>query len=273
VNHRALGEFDKSDCRSDDWMALFISLSLITFGTLGINDGPFLLAEQYSAIWLPVHLLGVFSTASLVLFFFLFPNGRFVPRWTRWMAVLWVAHEVAYYFFPDSLLDLDSSFPQIDFMVMVTFAGVGASSLLYRYRRVSGPIQRQQTKWVVFGTAVALLGAVGFKSISYVLPPTFQEGSLYALIIEAVVFGSLLLIPLSVGVAILRYRLWDIDHIINRALVYSILIRYAKPRLLRRRDTAAGDIPRAHWRTVGVGRIRFNASHRWSVRTPPTSHP
>jgi hypothetical protein len=210
--------------RSDDWMALFTSLSLITFGTLSINDGPFLLAEQYSAIWLPVHLLGVFSTASLVLFFFLFPNGRFVPRWTRWMAVLWVAHEVAYYFFPGSLLDLDSSFPQIDFMVMVTFACVGAGSLLYRYRRVSGPTQHQQTKWVVFGTAVALLGAVGFESISYVVPATSQEGSLYALIIEAGVFGSLLLIPLSVGVAILRYRLWDIDFIVNRALVYSALI-------------------------------------------------
>ena len=209
--------------RSDGWMALFTSLSLITFGTLGINDGPFLLAEQYSAIWLPVNLLGLFSTASLVLFFFLFPNGRFVPRWTRWMAVLWVAHEGAYYFFPGSLLDLDSSFPQIDFMVMVTFACVGAGSLLYRYRRVSGPTEHQQTKWVVFGTAVALLGAVGFESISYVLPVTSQEGSLYALIIEAGVFGSLLLIPLSVGVAILRYRLWDIDLIINRALVYGAL--------------------------------------------------
>jgi len=50
-----------------------------------------------------------------------------------------------------------------------------------------------------------------------------QYGSSYTFAFEAGVFGSLLLLPLSIGVAILGYRLWDVDIIINRALVYSTL--------------------------------------------------
>jgi hypothetical protein len=209
--------------RSDDWMALFTSLSLITFGTYTIYKGATVLAEQYSASQLLVHLLGFFGSVSFVLFFSLFPDGRFVPRWTRWMAIVWVAHEMAYYFFRGSFFDLDSSFPQIDYVVALTFACIIAGSQLYRYLRVSGPVQRQQTKWVVFGTVSAMLGAMGFQLAYYIFPTMIPYGSPYALAIETGVFGSLLLIPVSIGMAILRHRLWDIDIIINRTLVYSSL--------------------------------------------------
>lgn len=209
--------------KSDDWMALFASLSLITFGTFAIDTDPTVLGEQYSAVWLPVRLLGFVGSVSLVMFFFLFPDGRFVPRWTRWMAILWAVHEMGNYFFPGSFLDTYSSFPSISFVTVVTFACIAAGSQLYRYRRVSGPVERQQTKWVVFGTVAAMLGTVGFALPLYYSPMIAQYSSPYALAIEAGVDGSLLLIPLSIGVAILRYRLWDIDFVINRALVYSVL--------------------------------------------------
>jgi hypothetical protein len=205
------------------WMALFTSLTLITSGTFAVYDGPTVLAEQYSAVWLPVQLLGFIGSVSLVLFFFLFPDGRFVPRWTRWMAVLWAAHEAAYYFFPGSFLNTYRSLPLLNFVTIAAVAFIAAGSQIYRYRRVSGPIERQQTKWVVFGTVVAMLGAVGFAIPLYTSPMIAQYGSLYTFAFEAGVFGSLLLLPLSIGVAILGYRLWDVDIIINRALVYSTL--------------------------------------------------
>ena len=208
---------------SGRWMALFTSLTLITSGTFTVYDGPAVLAEQYSAVWLPVQLLGFIGSVSLVLLFFLFPDGRFVPRWTRWIAVLWAAHETAYYFFPGSFLNTYRSLPLLNFVTIATIACIAAGSQLYRYRRVSGPTERQQTKWVVFGTVVAMLGAVGFAIPLYTSPMIAQYGSSYTFAFEAGVFGSLLLLPLSIGVAILGYRLWDVDIIINRALVYSTL--------------------------------------------------
>ncbi len=209
--------------RSDDWMALFTSLGLLTFGAFTTAYGPIALAEQYPAVWLPVYLLGFLGSVSLCLFFYLFPNGRFVPRWTRWVVILWAAHEVAYYFFPDSIFNIYRLFPLLDFVTISTFLCVGIASQLYRYRRVSGPVQRQQTKWVVFGTVAAGLGMVGFTLPLKISPTLAQFGSPYAFALQTGIFCSTLLIPLSIGVAILRHRLWDVDAIINRTLVYGAL--------------------------------------------------
>src|SRR5919112_2215117 len=83
--------------RSDDWMAVFTSLCLITFGTFTLDETPIVLAERYSTLSLPVHLLGFIGSASLLLFFFLFPDGRFVPGWSRWILIFWTVHEAAYF--------------------------------------------------------------------------------------------------------------------------------------------------------------------------------
>jgi len=94
---------------------------------------------------------------------------------------------------------------------------------IYRYARVSGPMERQQTKWVVFGVAVAVVGALAtiFTVEAAVdLPPrAVGQRMLSMLLMDA----SGLMIPLSIGVAMLRSRLFDIDVVINRTLVYGSL--------------------------------------------------
>ena len=209
--------------RSDDWMALSTSLCLLTFGLFTSDEGSAALAARYSDTGLPIHLLAFFGSVSLVLFFYLFPRGRFVPRWTRWMAIFWIAHEVAYYFFPDSSFNIGRSFPLLDFVAFSVFVCTAIGSQLYRYRRVSGPVERQQTKWVVFGTVAAGLGTVGLALPLYISPTLAQFGSPYTFAIQTGLSISWLLIPLSIGVAILRHQLWDIDIIINRTLVYAVL--------------------------------------------------
>jgi hypothetical protein len=207
--------------RSDNWMALLTSLCLILFGTFSLNDGPRALAEQYPAVWLPVHLLQLFGTVSLAFFWYLFPNGRFVPRWARWVILFWTAHEVAYYLFPASVLNTDRSFPLLDIVLLSAFTCIGLGAQVYRYVRVSNPVEREQSRWVVFGLVAAGLGAVAF-----IVPfqGTFGHfSSPYALVIDAGRFGSMLMLPLTIGVAILHHRLWDIDVIINRTLVYGLL--------------------------------------------------
>ena len=207
--------------RSDNWMALLTSLCLILFGTFSLNDGPKALADHYPVVGLPVHLLQLFGTVSLAFFLFLFPNGRFVPRWARWVILIWIAHEVAYYLFPDSVLNTDRSFPLLDIVLLSAFTCIALGAQVYRYMRMSNPVEREQSRWVVFGLVAGGLGALAFNvplqsSIA-------QFSSPYALVIDAGFISSMLMIPLTIGVAILHHRLWDIDVIINRTLVYGFL--------------------------------------------------
>ncbi len=115
-------------------------------------------------------------------------------------------------------------------MNILLFLGLWALCALaqaYRYRRVSGPVERQQTKWVVFGMTACVALLVGFLLPVVFFPALDRTGvvSLVSNLAGLTVAGSFgfLLIPLSIGAAILRYRLYDIDVIINRALVYGAL--------------------------------------------------
>jgi hypothetical protein len=96
----------------------------------------------------------------------------------------------------------------------------------YRYLRVSDRSERQQTKWVVFGFSAAIILWVGIVLADEVVLFFTQAGDLgvlYTLVSRPAMQLASLLVPLSIGVAIVRYSLWDIDIIINRTLVYGAL--------------------------------------------------
>jgi hypothetical protein len=199
--------------RSEDRMALFASLTLLVFGGVAIND----IASAHPAFRFPADLLNYVGQVSFGVFFYLFPDGRFVPRWTRWLAVASALLFVPDVFFPgSSLADLTE-------LLFFVFIGSLVLAQVYRYWRVSNPAQRQQTKWVVFGFSAALAGFLVAISLYEFVPAIGGSGPLGEMIGETVVYGFLLLIPLSIGVAILRSRLYDIDVLINRTLVYASL--------------------------------------------------
>jgi hypothetical protein len=199
--------------RSEDRMALFASFTLLLFGGAAIND----VAGSHPAFWFPYHLLSYAGQVSFGVFFYLFPDGRFVPRWTRWLAVTTALLFVPDVFFEGSSLAALSEPLFFASLLSLVFAQV------YRYRRVSAPAQRRQTKWVVFGFSAALSGFVGAIFLYEYVPAIGSDGPLGEMVGETLVYGFLLLIPLSIGVAILRSRLYDIDLLINRALVYASL--------------------------------------------------
>jgi len=151
----------------------------------------------------------------------LFPDGRFVPRWTRWLILGYIVIEV----WRISMLLSDSSpsqsrypLPILLFWFVVTLS-LGIAQV-HRYRRVSNPVQRQQTKWIVFSILLSILVGFGLELPTLILPSLNILYDVFATTLTTIV---LLLCPLSVGFAILRYRLWDIDVLINRTLVYSSL--------------------------------------------------
>src|SRR2546421_501860 len=205
--------------KSDDRMALFASFTLVTF-PLAFTE---VLATLPPCWWLPVQFVSFLGSICFVLFFYLFPNGQFVPRWMRWLSIGVIVYWGAKNFFSLSPLNPFTRFPMLDALTLVGFVGSMVVGQIYRYRRVSSLLQRQQTKWVVFGMSVAIGGYVGLVDLLYgvfSLPP---KGPFADLIIFTATYFLMLLIPLSIVFAILRARLWDIDILINRTLVYATL--------------------------------------------------
>jgi hypothetical protein len=210
--------------KSNDRLYLYASIALVTFGAMQTDILRWL--AEANPIWdLPVALVSFVGNASFFVMFCLFPDGRFVPRWTRWAAAAWIAYHVLYYFFPDSPFDPDSWPALIDLPLFLGLIGSLVVAQIYRYRWVSGQIARQQTKWVVFGFSVAIVVFFGVILIGLLFDLTRYGITtvLYELISDAIISVCALLIPLSIGVAILRYRLWNIDLIIRRSLVYGSL--------------------------------------------------
>jgi hypothetical protein len=214
--------------RSDDRMGLLVSLALLTFGTATFVFTMEALATLHPAWEIPVSLLHFLGAASFGLFLYLFPDGRFVPSWTRWVVLVWIAWQLPRYFFPNWYL---SPSPYTwhgltKTVVWLVALGTAIFSQGFRYRRAASSVQRQQIKWVVFGISAALAVFLGISLLlgTFAPEPT-SPGTLVAYLVGNTFLGylAMLLIPVSIGIAVLRYHLFDIDVIINRTLVYVTL--------------------------------------------------
>jgi hypothetical protein len=208
--------------RSDDWMALLVALMLVYFVPGNITNTVVLsqwVGPAFASILTSIS--GQLNLLLLALVFYLFPNGRFVPRWTRWVFTVLIGVSLFFLIFPYT------SATWLNIVAGVLFSGALISLVIaqiYRYQRVSSPFQREQTKWVVYSLALTILLVVGLLSLPQLVIPTLgQAGSLPAAVSSSV--GNLLFLPIPIafGIAILRYRLYDIDILINRTLVYGTL--------------------------------------------------
>ena len=109
--------------------------------------------------------------------------------------------------------------------LLLFYAAVIGSDItqLSRYWRVATPVERQQTKWIAFGFAVFAIMATVLLAPALFMPSLHQRGSFYETIHTGILIVVSLVMPVTITIAILRYRLWDIDGLINRALVYGSL--------------------------------------------------
>ncbi|TME67130.1 MAG: hypothetical protein E6I59_01420, partial [Chloroflexi bacterium] len=158
--------------KSDDWIAWLASFSLVAFGA-SFPSIPAVLAAVHPVWQLPVTLVSedVLGFPSLVIFFFRVRTGRFVPRWTRWVAVGTAVMFVATSFLAVPFFNFSTRPGLLFLLVQLVVFGSLVFSQVYRYRHVSTPVERQQTKWIVFGVAVGLLG---FLLLGVFLPAFLQ---------------------------------------------------------------------------------------------------
>ena len=209
--------------KSAERMALFSALTLVMFGGATFPRTLDVLAHAYPAWWWVMASLAFLGDASIVLLLYLFPDGRVVPRWSLWLAVPWILAQGGRFFFPDSPFNYQKWPFALTWLLFFGGIAPGLVAQIYRYRRVSSPLQRQQTKAVVFGGMVAGGGYLGLTLSEVFLLPFVMHNALVDLAFRTAIHAVMLLLPLSLGVAILRYRLWDVDLLINKVLVYSTL--------------------------------------------------
>jgi hypothetical protein len=213
--------------RSDDWMALWVSLLLVLLGTNGVSFVTLALATVWPVGLVLSTMAGLLGMVSLPHVLFLSPNGQFVPRWTLLTAAGCTGGILAlgaYSFLENQGVWLFSSLLLV-FPLWMGVMGLGVFSQIYRYMRVSDPVQRQQTKWMVVGLAAVFLG---FAVNAIFLGAPGQQPGLprllfYLLARAPLVNLCMLLLPICVAFSIFRYRLWDIDLLIRRTLQYSVL--------------------------------------------------
>jgi signal transduction histidine kinase len=203
--------------KSDQRIALLVAMALVTLGGTAFSGSLSNYLGAFAPFWQGIAtLLSFLGNTLIILSYYLFPDGRFVPSWIKVPALLFVLLQIDGYFLGISREILA---PYNLYILLGYFASI-IFAQLYRYIRVSGPTERQQTKWVVFG----IIGTVaGTQFVDLVLPHVPLPHFVLVLIGTALYFLALLLMPLSIGIAILRYRLWDINILINRTLVYTSL--------------------------------------------------
>ncbi len=205
-----------------EWNGLFFSFFLIAVGTLG-GDQPALLA-RYPALIPISSVISLLAYISFALFFAVFPSGRVVPR------LIWIPIGFWSLFF---FVDIFFEWPPRSTPLAGNLAGIvwtfmfvsGTLAQIFRYQRVSNEQERLQTKWLIFGISVLVVYIliVQLSPLNQLIGSNVQTYSLLSLVVLTISNLSLTIFPLTIGIAILRYRLFDIDLIIRRTLQYSIL--------------------------------------------------
>lgn len=199
--------------RPDNWVAALVWLTLVLIAVFNSRANA---ALTFSSGPAGIAVSAAYHVAVLMVLL-LFPDGRFAPRWVRWylpVGLAWIAFKV-------SALPAAYALMAMPFWVIIDFLvfGTAVAAQVARFRASTDPAARQQTKWLVYGLVTAFLVQYAYY-IPRQLVPIFQGRSVFEFVGSIANHVAMLVVPVAFTYAVLRHRLYDIDLIINRTLVY-----------------------------------------------------
>ena len=209
--------------RPRDWMALLFSAAIICLETFLSVVSIIPLEAGGLLRWVTLVILNL-AWVGMIAVLFLFPSGRFHPPWARYAAPVLAAAVVAFGNAPEHMLAIirperaRTAEGQAATLVITAAIAVGMYAQWKRYRRVSTETERQQAKWVTFPLGVS----IAYFTLAFVIPSMVVDLSdqwLGWVAVTAIPIG--ILFPVAVAVALLRYRLHDIDLVISKTVVYG----------------------------------------------------
>jgi hypothetical protein len=206
-----------------DWRALFFSAVFIGYP---VWVTPTLYAVQ------PVGVAGyavqIVHAAGLLLalhFFLLFPDGRFVPGWTRAASVFWIGYTAVWVVDPRSVLALTDPFDatMVAFVALMAGWTTGMIAQGARHRVQDDPVQRRQTRLVLLAIGAAIIGYGAVYLTGVALPAAGTARLVYDA--YAIAFFLLLALPIAIAltVSMWRHHLFDFGMVVNRTIVYVAL--------------------------------------------------
>ena len=221
-------------------------VALLVAVTLSANGALLPLAFLYGEVILPpparflVNAIACIGLISSIFTLYLFPDGRFVPRWTLLLAALWAVVSLLTVFAPVGIGSLSDWPLLLQAALLLIWVVTGLYAQYFRYTEVSDPTQRQQAKWAAAGLlAAAMTPLVYFVSfavlpdmdlellpsqlVNRIGPALLTVPALGGLIGMTLLALGMMIFPASFVIAVLRYRLWDIDRLLSRTLSYTLL--------------------------------------------------
>jgi class 3 adenylate cyclase len=197
--------------RSRDWFGLFASIEAVLFGCAIAGPWSSLpLSDPWS---LPTRVAIKLALIAILMVLYTFPNGRFVPSWTRLALVVFAGWTVA-----------STAFTSVDpvvvrgiwQLVLIAFIFSGLAAQAFRLRRVSSPTERRQTKWIFYGLALIIAAYALWSFIEF-----GTHNQVLATLADIVVQLTSIASAVLFGIAMIRFRLYDIDLVVNRTILYG----------------------------------------------------
>jgi hypothetical protein len=213
--------------RSEEWLGLITAAGLAAFALHIIPTLNTWMSTDPTHVLIGSLAKGI-GLGLAFMFLYLFPGGYYSPGWMRLLFLAWIVWVLLWLAWPESIFSFRDPYKISvqGFILLLAWWGTGVFSQIYRYVYVSSPIERQQTKFITFGVLIVAAAYVIYVPLREALAGLARPEPAYILFQMAAPYIYIILvgmIPIAIAFSILRYRLWDIDLIIRRTLIYSIL--------------------------------------------------
>lgn len=207
--------------RSRDLFGILLVACFVSVGVFNSTDIAAFWGHHARAPAAPLAFLVILTANMLtVMWLYVFPDGRVIPRWAVWVIGAWIAFStVRFFLYLIGVRQVSATL----YIVGVSFVVISVCFVVARYFVASSEVQRTQLKWLLLCALVALTTYIVFWMVKAFALDSQGSGFLFAVASQATHAAVMAIVPVAMFIAIFRQGLLDVDRWISRTLFYSAL--------------------------------------------------